>query len=1704
MGAASDLRQRVAGEDELLRPLVDEVLPIIDRHLALMRQAAAPALAPAPTAPGIAAAAIPTGPGLPMVTGALTSHRPESSAAADVDRHQQAPAPSAGAADPGGVTPAPADSTRTVTALVAAVRPADAPPLPPLPPLPPSAPSLWSRLAPAMAENLLSTLGAFLLVAGAVFFVSTVWTVMGAQLRLLTVVGALVGLGGLLVLAGHLLNRGGGLPEIERSLRWAATFLAPVAAIPAGMLLRERPGLGALAALLTIGAGWPVARLAARSAAPGLAMTLPAALTALDLLALAAPAAALLPLGYALLMAATLVAGALWLARSPVARPAALGAGLGLLAFAGVVAAVHAAIAWAGTGVAWTRALALPGIAVAGMALAATVVARALARNPGLRAWTAPLRVIALALAVTAAVMSVGEPIPLADRRAFLVACLIGTLVAAEAALGLRRAGLLLPALLLSALAYLFAPAPFQDLAIALRGKVAAGLGYAPTAMPVSFYGVTFLPYLVLAGLAVHWLRRRDHAAHARVALGWLVALSGGLAVLAISACAGDLRAPLVVWSGQAVVLLALGTWLRLPALCTCGGLAGAAALVCAGAWQRWPEGQTIAALSVWCAALLAVQARRPASPEARAASLAGVAALVLAGVWQVVWLFPVGLSATIGLEAGWSAFGSAVLAALLGWAAQHWKRPELLVLVALAGARSALACADLFPLIDARPLLLALTALVLLGLHLIAARTWWHRRGGAVAATGDQVTADDQNPGLTGVHTHHRPRQATVAHSWLGAGLTLLTGLGAWHAMESSGSPLVAVGSGLGVVVLLASAWCLRLGWLAATAVPLLAVAGWALFELGLVRLSNDLGPLAGMAEAVLVVTALLGGAALVLPARQWPRWQRVLLAPAQVAALPVAGLALLALAGLSLISFLGLNRSNLAIAWISAALATAGLIAHRRPMATSGVILRLIGVLALPVAALAALAELTETSPHLPEAALPLAPAGVGLVLVIAGGFLTRLRVAPEGDGAWLTGVLDRRRDGALARVVGLCYASLVLITVMGLGVAQAFAADGYVTRWHATFYMVAAGVAAGTAWLACTARAAWPTLLAALAVPSAITLGAASIGLPPHWQPTAFAGSMAVVLAAGRRWPGRVHGDALLAVAGVVAILVVLPLVGVAGSVAFQGDLPGADWRWPLVGLATAFIALVVAATTGRGEGDAAVAVEQRALAVIGAMAVAAFPLPLINLAIHRDWPAWHRPDAEWAVLAVLAALTACCAARSSRRVGAAAAAPVDDERASGARSQGGIDGVSGIAVGYGLAVLALALTAGEVNDLSTPLTGSLVAVVALVALLRGGSAGHAQAFAFATLLALLLWAFFLVPKHGSPAAEILPLCAAIAAAWQLGLLALAARWNDDASARHLRFAGAGIAALALVALAANALVLSGPGPAANCGLAAFACLTIGAVCLRRAGRSHGAWLHGGVLAGVVLYVFLERRSGLLAPLDGWHAHTLALAGFGLALLPGATTPGSRARHGVIAALALCLPAVVVGLTGGDRAAVALLIASAVSGLAGRRLDVAALGWTALVLANLALFAWWRHTGIQDLAWYGIPGGLSLLVAGELARERLRPGTRVGLTVIGLAAVYGSLLVQILRLGAPAHALALFALALAGIGFGLWRRRSDILAVATAAVVVDVVAYLGVNGFQRDFTAALLLLGAGGTVTTVAALLTRRRKREREKPG
>ncbi|MBW2523729.1 MAG: hypothetical protein JRI23_06115 [Deltaproteobacteria bacterium] len=193
----------------------------------------------------------------------------------------------------------------------------------------------------------------------------------------------------------------------------------------------------------------------------------------------------------------------------------------------------------------------------------------------------------------------------LSARLTVLATAATAALVLARAAWHHGRSAMTYLAAGVGLLAYFFLPAPFLRLMQLVHQWASGALGYAGEPLPVAYYGLTFIPYVLLLAWGARRLqgRRPDLS---RDLVRFLCGLGGLLMVLALTSTA-DLRPMLWTWP-----IYAVGGWVgarlfRVPRLIYAGhGLL--IAFVCAvGVWaarQGHPLAPTM--LLAVCAALVA------------------------------------------------------------------------------------------------------------------------------------------------------------------------------------------------------------------------------------------------------------------------------------------------------------------------------------------------------------------------------------------------------------------------------------------------------------------------------------------------------------------------------------------------------------------------------------------------------------------------------------------------------------------------------------------------------------------------------------------------------------------------------------------------------------------------------------------------------------------------------------------------------------------------------------------------------------------------------------------------------------------------------------------------------------------------------------------------------------------------------------------
>jgi len=1128
--------------------------------------------------------------------------------------------------------------------------------------------------------------------------------------------------------------------------------------------------------------------------------------------------------------------------------------------------------------------------------------------------------------------------------------------------------------------------------------------------MPISFYGLTFLPFVALTGGSAILLRRRGLRGHARAAFGFTITASAGLAALALLA-GSDLRAPTAVLAAQGALLLVLGGFARSRGFVFAGTLGIFGGLECGLLHAGVPEATHahLAALAMLGALGAAWRLGFSRGAFARRAGHSVVDATAVAAVLAALLLGR--FATTPPTTANLTAYGlvSAVLC-LLGVVYRRPAGALLAFLPLLRFGPGGLAIAGMSTAAEVRPLAFAVGAAIPLFATLA------FRRAGTLLHR--PLPGRDRSP-LAAL-----PPAILVFHA-LGT-LTVLPSIDAFGP-----TPAPFVGVLLGGATLFVCAVALR----SAVTAVLAAVEVFAAGPLGALMFAADpCGP-AGALGLAAGFAAVCGLVVLLVRHR---RRETLLARPVLLALAP---LALLLLARLAFLPLEAEFRGEGAAAGANLALAAAPTL------------------LRLDVPGPVVLAEVAA------GLAVVLVPVG----LLDAAG--ARIDLYPIGllAGGALAVLLSRGRIAAAAPAL------LHLAGALAFAVALSISGRGEGWLLAASFLLVAAGARAVS-----TRRPALGGTVMLLSLIGLVSLGIGHrvLGLEPRWQPALVLFSAA---AAALAW--RVRALAAPRVASGVAAA---PFVAAGLALGFLLALVVAaaepsTRHFSASDLAAAGLG-ALAGTVAAGAFGACAGRALRVVLPAVALLLAVFVTAPVNLLIRGDWRIFPRPDVEVALIAAVAA----------------ARFPLGLPR---------LGKLSGVV--YAPAVLAILLTALELEHASTPLALVAATAVPAVLLLRTRRPVHAGTAGLTALLASWSVAIWAVPKTGRPAPEILPLLAAVSAALLLVFEVLAARLRSAHGEIARGFAPAAVAAgvAAVAGVAGNAAALPDlPARADTVVLSALATLTALVVALRASGRSR-AMPHVAAGAVLALYGLLAARTGVFGMLDGFHLHVAAGLGAAL-LLYGATRADPPRTAFRIDALLLTAPVAIAGLPAlaeagpaAGRAAAGFLLAAAVWGMAATRFGRRSCAAVSVVLVNLAVFALWRYRDVVDPAFYGVPAGLSILIGTEAMRKELSRPARLGGLVVGAAALYGSVAVQVLRVEEPHHAVVLFALGLVTVTLGFLRDRNELLVAGTTVVILDVVAYLARHGFEESFLGAGLLVLAGLTVLTVGTLASRRRKRRDE---
>lgn len=1503
----------------------------------------------------------------------------------------------------------------------------------------PRGPSLWSRLGPVFAENLLFALAGFLLLAGAIFFTTTAWTTMSGTMQKLVVSSSVLLFGSMLHGAGHLVNKGQGLTTAARALSLVGVAVIPAASIVAGLLLRDAPQLALAAAATTAVCG--TMALGAFVRREGVERS--TGITTASLYALLVFSSVFAPkLGAVRVLVSCSVAFlpplvAWWISSRKRAHAAGVVADevtdaddtdtdktnstnssssrnrtAALCAVVSIALAVFALVA----GIALTNLPPLgPALAPLGVTLAATCLALGLLLdNPGNA--SATWRTIAFASATAAVAVASG------DLRCLMLAAWFAAWTGIQTSLKLDKAALLLPALALAGVGYLFLPAPVRELAMALRARAAEMLDYEPQRLPLSFYGISFLPYLVGLTWFVRWLDRRDKSSHRQMATIWTISVACGLAAMAI-VLGRDVRAPMVVLPADGAILILLGYVSRSRKAIVLGSLG-----IVAGFWfgLRWYEAPTEAHSVVFAvvstAFLLAANriARIDPVTESRrfarnSATLHEHVAIAITGLISVVLL-----SGTLPDELRTAPFRidtllhAALLVPIFTWlrrsdpegfldrevAASTLPLPA--VLLTTVGGAGALEALGLEPHADSLPLAFAaVIALAAACLPRVLGGTDPHahrmRRNFAVALVSLLAGALPHLARCLGSN----PASLTWTHV---AGLSLCAAASVWLAarVRSNG--------------LLAAATCIA-------AVSSCLVGGT--WTTNGVEQDSILSPrlLVGPAITAFVATRL---------------WATRSIVRGTLAIITLAIVAWAVIARLASIPALPSADSAWAspVALVFVALAGAGARRHLEGTRVARLlwIVSMILVLAFaPFAFFDPIAPSIVNSTGLASSAIYALVLLALAVVVTAIALRGSLRLVAASYAAWLTAFAvllllvwtpnTTAHDWLRASAFGLALllatacrprALRIPTTLIALAATYGLAVDAAIrlrffdeNRWL-------------TAVLLLCAAAVFATRLRRFASRKFATLAVAALVFAVT---NALAGTWIVVHTFGR----LVRGSHDIATIDGIAIGIVLLGVGLALQVR-------ARLARIIVLLACSLALLMTAPLSGIFDGTRVTLL---------------------------------RPDIEAGLLATTLAIAARTFARS---------AP------------------------WALAVLAVLWTGLRLTDVTTPITWTLVTCVPMT--LRMRAVRGPWLFSFGALVLVTSWSWIVfidAPQGIDDARRVLPWFALVATVLP-SLFAFVFRRLpsterrfgvvDQLAALRATFGIAALcAAMAFAAFATRSVPVWELLPSAGaCALVAFH----GLASMRQRGRA--GMLHAALFAVVVAYVILVRGSEVLSRFDGLHHRAFTILGATLFALARErrTELANQARW---AAVFCVLIGILFGIPTND--ATFALVAGGGAMAIGAVL-LRSTSWTAssLSLVNAGLFHYWNRHGIEDPSFYGVSAGLSILLGTEFVRRSIGNTNATVLHVIGLTTIYGSILVQIARVSVPIHAAILFVIALLVVFYGLWRKNTPLLVVSVIAIVLDVVAYLAQRGFEQDFFGSMLLVSAGVVVFAVAARGARRR--------
>ena len=502
--------------------------------------------------------------------------------------------------------------------------------------------SLWSsRVQPFLHENALWLASGLLVICGSLYFLSLIWDQLSSLLLHAVIAGSLLSYGAAFFGVGYVLSKRRKAHAVGRILFCFSAGILPLASVATGelaaVLTREAPLAGGVAALAVVAAvlaaQWfmmaVMGGLFERSCAR------PLTWSAVGLSALTmgvAPLAVNLGAGEALLLATALGFVVLRQGLSSLCggkvnlRMSLLFVGAYLLwAMAVLVGRVHVA-----------APLSLPLYAPLVAAMAALLIScdHRLRLAAGHEPRLSPLgfgMYAALLSSMAMAVIGLAQLgyFNLWARISVLVTSAVVVLSLWQAAARYGRSAMTYLAAGTGLFTYFFLPAPFSGLVMLANRFIKSALGYQHQPLPVAYYGLAFIPYLVGLTVAAVLLARRGRHDLAADLQRFVLVLSA-LLVLAATSVGIDLRPSLWTWPIYAAGAFAWASLFGRPWLRDAGQAVTLAFLGLLGLWMH-RQGMTLDPSLVLAAYGLAAGGAsmlRPAGHLSRASLAAAILSL--------------------------------------------------------------------------------------------------------------------------------------------------------------------------------------------------------------------------------------------------------------------------------------------------------------------------------------------------------------------------------------------------------------------------------------------------------------------------------------------------------------------------------------------------------------------------------------------------------------------------------------------------------------------------------------------------------------------------------------------------------------------------------------------------------------------------------------------------------------------------------------------------------------------------------------------------------------------------------------------------------------------------------------------------------------------------------------------------------------------